>query len=100
MDIDAMVEQARERVHLLIDNRHARARAELQAMVEASRRSIGQRFRFVIPAALRRFRMRNAYAAGLTDPDLRMNVDAVNLELYLQQSSEEAHGRGHPDGSR
>lgn len=102
MDIDFEIQAAIERVHALVDNRHARARAELRAMCEASRRSIGQRFRFVIPEALRRLHQRVPEA----DPADVSVVTRLSREravqLYLQESEEGAgNGRdGHPDGRR
>lgn len=101
MDIDFEIQAARERVHALIDNRHARSRAELRAMCEASRRSIGQRFRFVMPLPLRMFHMVAAHCRGVDDRVIRAAMEEQNLQDYLRESAEGAHGRdGHPDGRR
>lgn len=101
MDIDFEIQAALERVHALIDNRHARARAELRAMCEASRRSIGQRFRYVIPQALQEFLAVARHAARIDDWVIRAAIEDENVHTYLLDSREEAHGRdGHPDGRR
>lgn len=101
MDIDIEIQAAIERVHALVDNRHARARAELRAMCEASRRSIGQRFRYVMPEALSSYRAVALHCRAVSDRVLRAAMEEQNLQDYLRESAEEAHGRdGHPDGSR
>lgn len=57
-DLFAEIMEARAKVHVLVDILHEHARKETAAMAESARRSTGQRFRYVIPTPLRRFRER------------------------------------------